>query len=257
MSEKVEKEEVVVLTEDNKTLGLKELKDLYNAAGTLYEWVKSDTLTVEMKETLFSLIESYTAGAGKYIGFDSMAQEKIDKMHEKIRAANDKIRGLEEKLADSASPDMVKEFLDKAHWAMYTWWKSFGFSLVTDDSFNGYGYKARFCLDIGHISFISTHPSKDKKESEDRLQKMLDDGWKLKIPNRERSYHILDTPDNRDKIYALIRQKFRSAKITKWENWNLGQSDEFYLRDFEIIIYDYQEIKDLIEFVKTLKEEDE
>lgn len=253
---KVEKEKVVVLTEDNKALGLKELKDLYSAVGTLYGWIDTDTLTVDMKETLFSLIESYTATAAKYIGFDSQAQEKIDKMHKDIREANGKIYELRAKLADEGSPEIIKEFLAKGHDAIYTWWKSLGFSLVTDDSFHGYGYMAKFCTDIGHISFCSTHPSKDKEEKEDKLQKMLDDGWDLNIPNRERSYYVLDTQNNRDKLLTLVRSKFPSAKINKWVNWNLGQGDDFYIRDFEVIIYDYQEIKDMMEFAKTLKEED-
>lgn len=256
MSEKVKKENVVVLTEDNKTLGLKELKSLYQGAAQLHNWLDTDTLTTEMKETLFSLIESYTAAAAKYIGYDSQAQDKIDKMNGKIRIANETIRELKAKLADNANVEVVKEFLSKAHDAVYKWWESFGFNLVTDDSFNGYGYKARFCTDISHISFCSTHPSKDKDEKEDRLQKMLDDGWDLKIPERERDYYMLDTQNNRDKLYVLLRSKFPSAKVSHWVNWNLGHKDDYYLRDFEAIIYDYQELKDIIEFVKTLKEED-
>lgn len=250
----IEKEKVIALSEDDKAVSLKTLSDLFYAARQLHEWVKDNTLTEEMKETLFSLIESHTANTAKVLGYNSDAEWKIEERYKEIRQANNEIHALEQKLAENTPISGLKELLYALHMGLYDWWKLQGFNLVTDDAFGIWGYKGRFYLDTRHMSFMSTHPVKEKKEHKSRLEQMMEEGYEFVIDDRD--YVLLDTPNNREKITALVKAKLPSLYISKWENWCLHKKEGFQLRSFEGYIRNLEELKALMEEMKQLPQED-
>ncbi len=202
----IKKEKLVVLNDDEKQVALKRLSEIFNITGELYNELKNDELTEEMKNTLFSLLESYTSEASKVMKYNSEATQRIDKRYADIRKANSRIHELEKMLSDNTQVSGLKELLYSMHDAIYGWWKKQGFNLVTEDTFGGYGYKGRFCLDTSHISFESTMPVTEEKEHKNRLEQMIEEGYEFAQEDR-REYVLLDTPNNRDLITKLVKKQ--------------------------------------------------
>lgn len=252
----IEKEKLVILNDDEKAIALKRLSEIYNTTGELYNELKNNELTEEMKDCLFSLIESYTSEVSKVLKYDSEATKRIDERHGDIRRANQKIHELEKMLTENTQVNGLKELLYAMHQSLYKWWNKQGFNLVTDDEFGGYGYKGRFCLDTSHISFASTRPVTEEKERKSRLEQMIEEGYEFAQEDR-REYVLLDTPKNRELITKLVKSKFLSIDISKWENWRLHKSEGFQLRSFECYIRDLNELKSLIEEMKKLPDDED
>lgn len=252
----IEKEKLVILNEDEKKTALKSLSDIYNTTGELFNQIKKDELTEEMKDCLFSLIESHMSEASKIFKYDSQATARMSERHADIRQANQRIHELEKKLADNTQVSGLKELLYDMHNALYKWWEKQGFNLVTDDEFGGYGYKGRFCLDTSLISFVSTQPVTQEKERKSKLEQMIDAGYEF-VKEGRREYTLLDTQKNRELITELLKSKFKSLNIVKWENYCLHNKEEFKLRSFECYIRDLNELKELIEEMKQVSDEDE
>ena len=248
-------EKMVSLNEDNKAVCLKSIKDLFFAAKQLHEWLAKDELSVEMKDTLISLVESHTADFAEVLEYDSEAAQRIDCIFGGIRQANMRIRELEHQLADKNPVSGVKELLREMHDGLYSFWNLQGFNLVTDDTFGSNGYRGRFLLSLSTISIFPGKPVTEKQNRKNKLQQMINDGYELVLVKGDREYVLLDTPTNRKKITELLRAAFQSVKIIKWNNYHL-KDDDFKLWDVEVIIYDLAEIKSVIDSVKTIKDED-
>lgn len=247
----IEKNELVVLNEDQKAVAVKSLKDLYFAVSEMHTRLLAGELDVEMKDTLFSLFESYVSEASKVIGYDSNASKAIAEKHDEIRKANQQIHELEEKLANNTQVDGLTKLMYAMHTALYDWWKIQGFNLVTDDSFGVYGYKARFCLDTRHISFMSRHPVTEKRNQKSKLEKMIEEGYEFILEDGD-EYVLLDNENNRQKIINLLKSKFPSSDIICWSNWCVHKTDKFRLKDFECYIRDLSEMKQVIEEMKNV-----
>lgn len=252
----IEKEKLVALNDDDKKVALKRLSEIYNTTGELYNELKSNELTEEMKNCLFDLIEGYTSEASKVLKYDSQATTKILARHADIRQANQRIRELEKMLAENTQVNGLKELLYAMHDALYTWWNKQGFNLVTDDEFGSYGYKGRFCLDTSHISFDSTRQGTEEKEHKSRLEQMIEEGYEFAQEDR-RNYVLLDTPKNRELITKLVKSKFPSLDISKWENWCLRKTEGFQLRSFECCISDLNELRTLMDEMKEAPEDED
>jgi len=249
-------EKMVVLNEDDKAVCLKSIKDMFFASKQLHEWLAKDELSVEVKNTLISIIESHTAEFSKILEYDSQAANRIDDMFGGIRQANVRIRELEQQLANNSPVSGVKELLYAMHDGLYRWWNRQGFSLVTNDNFGSFGYKGRFGLGLNSSSIYSRKPVTEKKERKDKLQQMIEDGYEFIKPEGEHEYVLLDTQINRSKITELLKTTFPSIKIIRWKNYCLVKEDDFMLRDVEIIIYNLAEIKSIIDSIKTTQDED-
>lgn len=253
---KIKKEKLVILNEDNKALALKSLSELYHAVSEMYKRVKENQLDEKMKDTLFSLFESYISEASKIIGYNSKATKEIEERYADIRRANGTIHDLEQKLANNTQVDGLTKLMHAMHMAVYSWWEKQGFNLVTDDAFGVYGYKARFCLDTSYINFVSRRPVTEMKEKKSRLEQMIDDGYEF-ILESEDEYVLLDTENNRQKITELVKSKFPSVDISCWKNWRIYKSDKFKLRDFECYIRELSELKLIMEEMENQRDEEE
>lgn len=252
----IEKEKLVILNDDEKAVALKRLSEIYNTTGELFNELKNNELTEEMKNTLFSLIESYTSEASKVLKFDSQATAKITERYLNIRKANQEISELKQMLADNTKIDGIKELLYAMQDALGDWWDLQGFNYVSEHEFGGYGYKGKFYLDISHISFASTRPVTEAKEHKDRLQEMITEGYEFAEESR-RNYVLLDTEKNRALVTKLVKSKFKSIDITKWENLSLRKTEQFMLRSFECYIRDLNELKTLIDEMKQASEKED
>lgn len=240
----IEKLKLVSLSKDNKVVALKQLTSIYHSTGEMLNQIKNNQLTEEMKDILFNLIEHYTSEASKALKYDSKASKRIAERYADIKKANQRIDELEKLLIENSKVTGLKELLDAMHHAVYKWWRNQGFNLVTDNNFGVFGYKGRFCLDTSSISYIATRPVTGKEEKKSRLEQMIGEGYEFHQEHTE--YILLDTPKNRELITKLVRDKFPSIDISKWENWCVSKTDKFELRSFEAYIRNLEELKILI-----------
>jgi hypothetical protein len=235
----IQKDVLVTLNADDKAVCLKSLRDLFYATKQIYDWIKEDTLTVEMKETLLNLVEHHTADTAKVLGYDSESEKKIKERYAEIRQANQRIHELKRKLAENTPTDGLPELLYSLRMAVNDWWHKQGFNLVTDENFGIFGFKGRFCLDIRSLSFMTRKPVTEKQNKKNRLEQMIAEGYEFEIEDRD--YVLLDTPGNRERITALLKSKFPSLDISKWGNWCLHKKEGFQLRDCECYIRNLSE----------------
>ncbi|AAK79880.1 Conserved hypothetical protein [Clostridium acetobutylicum EA 2018] len=106
------------------------------------------------------------------------------------------------------------------------------------------------------ISFESTRPVTEEKEHKSRLDQMIDDGYEF-VQEDRMEYVLLDTPKNRELLTKLVKSKFPSLDISKWENWCLRKTDKFQLRSFECYIRDLNELKTLMDEMKQVSEDED
>ncbi|MBE1304156.1 hypothetical protein G4W71_09005 [Clostridium botulinum] len=111
-------------------------------------------------------------------------------------------------------------------------------------------------MNASHISFASTRPVTEERKQKSRLEQMIEEGYEFAKEDR-REYVLLDTPKNRELITKLVKSKFQSIDITKWENWSLRKTEGFQLRSFECYIRDLNELKVLINEMKQAPEDEE
>ena len=251
----IEKDKMVTLNEDDKAVSLKSLSDLFYAVKQLYDWIKEDGLSEEMKNILFSLIESRTAEASNLLGYNSKAKESIDERYKDIRQYNQEIHALKKQLAENTQIAGLTELLYEMHQALYRWWNSYGFDLITDDNFGSYGYKGRFCLGVRMLSFAARKPVTEKNKRQNQFEQMIKDGFEFE--KEDSDYVLLDTQVNRDKITALVKGKFPSIEIIKWRNFVIYKKEKFQLRDFEAYIRDLSDLKALMEEINQTQDDNE
>lgn len=251
-------EEYIKFNEDEKEVCLKELKDLYNSTGTLFEYIKKDTLTEEMKEILFSLMEFHISNVSKSLNLESESAKKIEERHREIREANMKIYRLEQQIGNTYSVENIKQQLKYINNIISEWWDLEGFHHISDACFTPYGiYKAEFCIMLEYMSGIfSKKPVTERNKHKAWIEYLNEQGYIVHCDKNGREPYLVDCKENRHKITQLIKKAFPTAVISKWDNWYENDNDEYQIRHFDVYIYNLNEIKNIEKYVKENSSED-
>lgn len=248
----------VVLNADEKEVALKTIKEANFAIQQLYNWLNGDSLTVETKETLLSLVDYKVSDIGQVLGVDTKSNEKIEKKHAEIRQANLKIRELEEKIGKNSPIEGLKEQLKALSELVQAWWKKDGFGYIREMNFTQYGrFEAE--LSISFHSFSSTFsktPASDRKTKKEWIQSLKDKGYQLYQNENGSDIELIDCPENRKLIEDEIESRFPSALVESWEVRRILNAPG---RVYEIVsikmdIQDLKEIKALELYVGKTKE---
>lgn len=244
------KEQIIELSEDEKAVALKATSDLYFAAQELHEQIKEDRLNEEMKETMMSLLEHYIAEVAEPLKFDSRSAEKIAANHQEIREANIKIHELKKQLGDKNPIVGLTESLGNLKWALYHWWKSQGFSLVSEESFGSFGFKGKFVFMVEHVHCLtmSKTPATDEKRVKNKIEEMMESGFDMEHEEGG-DWCLLDNDKNKKKVYEVIKAAFPSAQIVKWETIYMYHSEKHRLRECEVYIRNLEEIQKIKELL--------
>ena len=128
----MEQEPLVTLDEDQKAVALIELQELHRVASYLYESVKKDQLTEEMRRVLCSLCEAHTTRAAEILGYDLDLTEEREKRYVEIRTANMRIHELEKQLGCCDITNVVPKKLQLLSRLIRDWWGMEGFGYVSD-----------------------------------------------------------------------------------------------------------------------------
>lgn len=234
----------VSLTPDQKVVTLKGAKDLVHGASYIYEMVENDTLTVEMRDNMCSLLDHYLKELCEPIGYASQAAARIEEKHADIRKLNGRIHELERKLGEAAPIDTVPNLLRNLHDSIGKWWKNEGFGWIHEYEYGPYGtVHLKFSFSFDRIFSMSNTPVSDKKTKEDERNDLEKQGYIFVIDESE--HRLMDCDTNRILLQHLLTKRFPSITIRYWENRHVHKSDLFALWGIKAVI---QDIKDLETF---------
>ena len=245
-------EQNVVLDADQKAVVEREIKSAYGALSTLLDWVKKDSLTDEMKETLPNLVDSYMTSVKETIGFTGDESERQKEMKESIGHYYEKqVKELQQALANhnsiagiSANAKLAFDKIDK-------WWDIEGFDYIREKSITANGNVE---LELGFMidsltSRYSKTPVSDKETMKTKVQYLTDKGFQFTPKKRGYGLDVVDNDNNRKLLIEMVKQAFPTAKIFAFNNYlrrtNNENDDYFILRGVEVMIYDLNEIEAL------------
>ena len=183
---------LVELNDEGKKVVTKALKDLIQSAGFLLDMVSKDTLTEEMRETLTSLIATYSRDGLRPLGFQDQATNHDDLVR-RLRNANMDNEELRQQLGQKVSLEDLREKMKTIARAFDEWGDYHGFGYISDIHFDSYG-----CLH-GNMN-LSTHISGDRAED---LRKM---GFEL-TDDRD-GEAMFATDENFKLLQKMIRENF-------------------------------------------------
>lgn len=236
-------ESILELSPDDKEILLKSSNDLFFAAQELHKRMSGGKLTLDMKDTLASLIESHFIEIAKILDYTSHLTLEHEQRFVDIRNANGRIRELEVMLADSKPIDGLKEQLQRLYETVREWWNKDGFHHVGEFEFGSYGSaKMEFNFMLDHSSMFSNTPASDRVSKAQYLEKLLAQGYDIRNIKGD-GLSVIDCENNRQLLSSLLKQRFPSIKISRFNNWCVGEEDDiFALRSIEAYIYDLKDI---------------
>lgn len=217
--------ELVTLSDEDKKVVTKALKDLMQSASFLYEMVSKGTLTEEMRETMTSLIATYSRDGLRPLGFQDQATKDHDDLVRRLRNANMDNEELRQQLGQKVSLEDLREKMKTIARAFDEWGDYHGFGYIGDIHFDSYG-----CLH-GNMN-LSTHISGDRA---DDLRKM---GFEL-TDDRD-GEAMFATDDNFKLLQKMIRDNFgpdASMSYGKINMYSFGD-ERPHMRDVEVRLRD-------------------
>ncbi len=217
--------ELVTLSDEDKKVVTKALKDLIQSASFLYEMVSKGTLTEEMRETMTSLIATYSRDGLRPLGFQDQATKDHDNLVRKLRNANMDNEELRQQLGQKVSLEDVREKMKIIARAFDMWGDYHGFGYISDIHFDNYG-----CLH-GNMC-LSTHISCSREEDMRKL------GFEL-TDDRD-GCAMFATDANFELLRKLIRDNFGpDASMFRGKIDMHSFSDERpHMRDVEVRLRD-------------------
>ncbi|PIE91726.1 hypothetical protein CO726_30610 [Bacillus fungorum] len=238
-------EKLVVLDKDAKAVVTKELESLFFAAKQMYDWVKTDSLTEEMKETLLNLSEHHIAKVSNKVKYNSLSAANLEEKHAAVREANGRIRDLEEKIANMLPIDGLKEQLEKLSRTIDHWWDDLGFNYVREIQYTKYGnilIEFGFSLDPSFSSRYSDSPLSDAELQQRMIDDLKERGFDFYEEGR-RDYELIDNDNNRNLLIELLEERFPSMRLREFTNMAATKDHRILrLRGVKIIISDLNDI---------------
>lgn len=254
----------LVLNADEKAVVERELNLAYGSMSTLLDWVKTDKLTEEMKESLPSIVDSCMNSVKTAIGYTGKESERSKEMSESIgQYYQRQINDLEKALSSqnsigslAANTKLVFDKIDK-------WWDIEGFNYTSDKNIAESGM-VNISLGFMLNSFANRYsatPVTDKAEAQTKVQYLEDKGFEFTPRDNGHDLDLLDNDANRKRLDQLVKSAFPSAKIWSFTNrlrrTNNEADDHFIIRSIDVSIFDLSDVEALvIEEKEFLLEED-
>ena len=216
----------VELNDEDKKVVTKALKDLIQSAGFLLDMVSKDTLTEEMRETMTSLIATYSRDGLRPLGFQDQTTKDHDNLVRKLRNADMDNEELRQQLGQKVSLEDLREKMKTIARAFDEWGDYHGFGYISDIHFDSYG-----CLH-GNMSLLSMHISGDRADDSRRM------GFEL-TDDRD-GEAMFATDDNFKLLQKMIRDNFGPDASMSYGKIDMHSfSDERpHMREVEVCLRD-------------------
>ncbi len=222
----------ISLKSDGKAEILRYLRKGWGAFQELYERVEANRLTEDARDIYLTSCEAATADAGELLGFQAAEYRS--------RALDDAyayIEQLEQQLTDTDIHKVLAEKLRFLTAHIKDWWKQGGFSHVPKIEFTQYGH-----CEVTFQCALEKH--RRRTQEEDTLYQQ----WKESLPydtiqeiGRDAPV-ILDTEKNRTLFTNLLKKRFPSIRIIRWDTEFQEIGKYLKLKAIYCMIYELGEI---------------
>lgn len=208
---------LIDLNPDQKLTIENAIKELYSTLADFQQFVKSNTLSIGIRDTLLELM--YGRSGNLYKLFDLSPDSKTEELYGIIRGLNQQLRDLHEKQAEKIVPGMIGTKLYELNHAIYDWWKGLGFSYCKSvPSF--YTGKLSFMVDFSvsvndRVSSYTNTPVTDQEEIDDKIDNL---GKELELFQYDREWHVEDNDNNREWFKRRLSDRFPGSEIYRFES---------------------------------------
>ncbi len=239
----------VVLTADQKAVVQRELSMGATAFGYVRDVLLKD-LGEPTRDTIYSalsVVESCLAKICKVTETELDSASDREERHAQLRAANIRIRELENSLGKAVTPEVLSMGLKACAVRLEDWWDEYGFGYLHDMSFGKWGgCSVKFsCNPSSHTYSGSDTPKSDRIAKEQWLKSLSDRGFNLTPEDgSSRDFEVLATDSSRELLVTLIKTHLPSADIHGLTA-RMNRQGLFTFGDIEVYIRDLQDIKNL------------
>jgi hypothetical protein len=231
---------IVVLTEKQTKDFKKASDDLRFAMAHLTQELAKGLLSEGMKETLASLIETYSQSITESLGYKGALHSKKEERFAEIRKLNEDNRELRKQLGEKNTPEDVRESLKNLADNFKRWWNIEGFGHCSDESFGGYGFKAKLS---GMITDAYYSRDKDADTEDEKADKLRKFGFEVVGEGKHsRDYKIPATENNLLKLTELLKSKYPCVDIFETTLYSGRGKETSEIRSVEIFISNFDEL---------------
>lgn len=261
----VSESEKIILNENEKKVSLRETRNAVHSLSTLHDFIRNNNLTIEMRETLMSLTDSYVKEIKEIINFTGNPTERIQSLNKSTHELKNKeIQELKDALKKQHTIVGLTSNIKLMFEKIEKWWDIEGFEYIKEKNISSKGYvqlTLGFLLDSFSLEYSKT-PVSDEEELKTKVAYLQEKGFVFASKTSGNGYELLDTDNNRLLLEQLIKETFPSAKLYSVRNHyreNRRNNESFFvIRYVELVIYDLNDIEQLkIEEKKFLLDENE
>lgn len=230
----------VSLNADQKAIVCDGIRQAVDVMRYVHELAAKDTLTVSARSNGIGLAYSYLDRAADAAGFASDREDEHKATQKVLRAANERIRELENQLAQSVTGEALAQAVKKTCDSIWPAWKKAGFCHATEISLGSRYLSATLRCDADDGLFThSDTPETDKQTADVAKARLEEAGIQFTGDGRRHEdRRALDTDSNKAAIAQVILGIWPQAKITRWESsyLNFGETSGFVIRGVEVLI---------------------
>lgn len=206
----------ITFNENQKAVVEREIQSAYTSMATLLEWIKTDSLSQDMKETLPKLIDGYMRTVKETIGFtgeESLHEKEMTKAV--LKQYYKQIKELEKALENTQSISSISANVEIAFNKIEKWWDVEGFNYIKEKQITT-GGTVKLVLGFmlsSSTSRYSKTPISDKEQLITKVQYLMDKGFEFTPKQRGYDLGLIDNDNNRKLLETLIKKAFPSCKI--------------------------------------------
>lgn len=210
----------LTLNEDQCAVIIKKARDVQFAMSTLMDFLKNGNGSIdeELTRNVLGVSEHYLADIGKEMGVPTQSEADIEERHARLRAANMRVRELEELVGAQQTPEMTQMALKNMADHLNAWWDYEGFGHISNIHFGQYGCEVDFCCMLFGNFHVTNSPTPVSDKERKRLwhESLIERGFVL--TSEDRDICIEDCDQNRKTLLELFAQRLPSAKVSSFEN---------------------------------------
>lgn len=234
----------ITFDEDAKQVIDKEVRDASTALGFVRDLSRRPDASKQALHSGLYTVESVLATLCKTMGVELDSAAEREARYADLRAANTRVRELEQQLGQSVAPQAIACGLKAYANSLRRWWREDGMGYVGDLSFGEWGgCEMRLSCSPGMRWVSSEKPDSDRKSREAWIKELATQGFSLTNddPGHER---IEDTPKARELLLAAIKLALPSSTVSKIST-GCDRKGRFLLEDITIYVHDLEDVERL------------
>lgn len=243
MAEEEEKK-LIVLDADKKAVTDKCMKDLSFAMGNFVNYLNEGTLDEEFAATLLSNAQLNITQIAQRLEIPTESARESSLTRQLNQDRNERMAEMERDLASKSDVGSAIAKVKALFEETEKWWQQSGLGGWLDSpsvgKHGGMEFNLWVVLDKMNLGY-SDNPVSERQSFERQMEKLQTDGWKLSKEGK-REFALIDCDHNRQKMVALIRERFPGCIIRHWETRRTSrEGDEFMINKVGVFFRDVGE----------------